>query len=178
MALGVRFPGRGDSARRHDVAAQPLVQHGLGEGAGFEVAVDEGDHRLRLSLKPRAVEAEEDVQAGEGHALVAVDEGMVHREAFPQRRSFLNQIGIIAALRSRQRGLQQALIADAGRAAEQTQLLGVDEEHVNGRKVDHRLFGERFINLRPALCAFSMQLLDGRVALGVCSFGEALELLR
>lgn len=141
-------------------------------------AVDEGDHRIRLRLQPGAIEAEENVGAGERHALVAVDEGMVHREAFPERRGLLDQVGVVAALRTRQGRGKQAGIADAGRPAEQAQLLGMDEPRVGRREIDHRLFGQRLVDLRPALNAFGVKFLDRRVDLARRSFGEAAKLVR
>ena len=72
---------------------QPLLQHRLAEGAGFAMAIDEGDYVVRLGIKPRTVEAEKNVHTGKGNALVAVT--LVHGEAFPQR-GLLDQIGMVA----------------------------------------------------------------------------------
>jgi hypothetical protein len=152
--------------------AQPLVEHGLAEGAGFEVAVDEVDDVVRLGLQPCAVQAEKDVRAGEGDALVAVDEAVVHRQAFPQRRRLLDEIGIVAGLRAQQRGFDQAEVAHAFRAAEQFQLLGMNVERIIEGEVFH-LFRQRFVDLGPALRAFRMQLLHGGADLVAGGFGEA-----
>lgn len=99
--------------------------------------MDEGDHRVRLGLQPGAVEAEENVHAGEGDA--AVDEAMVHRQAFPQCGRLLDQVGVVAGLRAKQRRFDQAVVAHAFSAAEQAQLLGVDIERVVEREVFHLL---------------------------------------
>jgi hypothetical protein len=44
---------------------------------------------------------------------------VVHREAFPQRGRLLDQIRVIAGLRTQKRGLDQSVVADAGRSSEQ-----------------------------------------------------------
>lgn len=157
--------------------AQPFLQHRLAEGAGFEVAVDERDDVVRLGLQPRAVEAEKDVHAGEGDALVAVDEAMVHRQAFPQRRRLLDEVGVVAGLRAKQRGFDQAEVAHAFSAAEQAQLLGMDKKRVVEGEVFH-LFRQRLVDLGPAFRAFGVQLLDGGADLAAGSLGETAEFFR
>jgi len=82
--------------RCYDMRAQPVLDDRLAKRARFQMGIDELYDRLRPSLQPRTVQPEKNVHAGEGDALVAVDETMVHRKAFPQRRSLLDQIGIIA----------------------------------------------------------------------------------
>lgn len=154
--------------------AQPFLQHRLAKRTGFEVAIDEGDDIVRLGLQPCAVEAEEDVQAGEGDALVAVDEAVVHGETFPQSRRLLDEVGIVAGLRAQQRGFDQAVVAHALRSAEQFELLGMDVERVVEREILH-LLRQRLVDLRPALGAFGMQALHGRADLAAGSFGQAAE---
>lgn len=148
---------------------QPLLQHQLAEGAGFEMAVDEGNHVVRLGFQPRAVEAEKDVHAGESHALVAVP--LVHGEAFPQRSGLFDQIGIVAGLRAQQRRLDQAEVAHALGAAEQAQLLGVDIERIVKGDVVH-LFRQRFVDLGPAPGAFGMETLSRRADAAARGLGQ------
>lgn len=80
------------------VGPQPLFEHGLGEGLGFEVVIDEGDDISVLGHNLHPVEAEKHFDAGKANALVAIDETMVHRQTLPERGGLLNQIGIIAGL--------------------------------------------------------------------------------
>lgn len=82
MLLGAREHGAVAHAPVEDLRGrharpQPFVQRILAERACFEVAVDEGDHLVRLRFQPCAVQGQEDVEAGEGNALVAVDEAVV-----------------------------------------------------------------------------------------------------
>lgn len=157
--------------------SQPFLQNGLAKGAGLKMPVDEGDDGFRLGFQPRAVEPEEDVHAGKGHALVAVNEAVVHREAFPERRRLLDQVRVVAGLWAQQRRLDQAVIADALSAAEQPQLLGVDVKRVIEGEVFH-LLRQRLVDGGPALRAFRMKALDGRVDLAARGFRHAAELVR
>ena len=118
------------SGRDVDVLPQPFFEDRLAEGASFEMAIDESDDGLRSGFKPRTIEPEKNVHAGESNALVAVDETVVHRETFPQCRRLLDQIGIVAGLRTKQQGYDQPVVADTLRTAEQAKLLGMDVERV------------------------------------------------
>jgi len=71
---------------------QPGFQHILAERAGFEMVVDEALHGVVLRNQFDAVHARKHIDAGKGHALVAIDEAMVHRHAFPQCRGFFDDI--------------------------------------------------------------------------------------
>jgi len=46
-----------------------------------------------------AVDREKGVNGGKRSTLVAIDERMILREAFPERRGFLNQVCVVAGLR-------------------------------------------------------------------------------
>lgn len=81
---------------------------------------------------------------------------MVHREAFPKRGGLLDEVGIIAGLRTQQHGFDQAEVAHARCATEQPQLLVMDMECVVEREVFH-LLGQGFVDARPALHAACMQ---------------------
>ena len=156
---------------------QPFLQNGFAKGAGLKMPVDEGDDGFRLGFQPPAVEPEEDVHAGKRHALVAVDEAVVHREAFPQRCRLLDQVRVVAGLRAQQRGLDQAVVADALRAAEKAQLLGVDVERVVEGEVFH-LLRQRLVDGGPAFRTFRMKALDGGIDLAARGLGHAAEFVR
>lgn len=156
--------------------AKPFLEDRLAEGAGFEVMVDEGDDFGLIGFEPRAVQPEENVHAGKGDALVAIDEAMVHRKAFPQGGCLFDQVGIVTGLRAQQRRFDQAVIANAGCATEQAQLLGVDEERVFKGEVFH-LLGQRLVDACPAFRALGVQALDRRIDLAARGLGHATEFL-
>jgi hypothetical protein len=74
---------------------------------------DENIRRFGIGRDARAVDGEKGVGGGEGRPLVAVDEGMVLREAFPQGGGLLDEVGVVAGLRAVESGFQQAAVADA-----------------------------------------------------------------
>jgi len=74
---------------------------------------DETVGRLRIRRQARAVDGKKRVRGGERRPLVAVDEGMVLREALPECGGFLDQVGVMPRLRSVQGGLQEAGVPDA-----------------------------------------------------------------
>ena len=76
--------------------AQPSLDDRLAKRACFEMAIDEVDGHLGLGFEACAVEAEKNVHTGKGDALVAVDEAVVHRQAFPQGRRLLDEIGVVS----------------------------------------------------------------------------------
>jgi hypothetical protein len=51
---------------------------------------------------------------------------MVLRKAFPQSSGFLDQTGVIAGLRPKKRGFQQAEVPHAGRTAVTLDLIGMN----------------------------------------------------
>jgi hypothetical protein len=59
------------------------------------------------SAAMRAVDGEKGVGGGEGRPLVAVDEGMVLREAFPQGGGLLDEVGVVAGLRAVESGFRR-----------------------------------------------------------------------
>jgi len=61
------------------------------------------------------VDGKEGIHCGEGGALVAVNEWVVLRQTFPESGGFLNQIGIIAGLRSKNGRFERAAISHPGR---------------------------------------------------------------
>ena len=91
------------------MAAQPrdqLVEAEL-------VCLVEGDDKcvglLSVRRETGAVDSEKGIGGGESRPLVAVDEGRVWRQAFPERGGFLDQTGIIAGLWPVERGLPAIL---------------------------------------------------------------------
>lgn len=96
---------------------------------------DESIGSLGVRRDAQAVDREKGIGRGEGDALVAVDEGMVLREAFPKGRRFLDEVGVITGLRAEQGGFEQAEVADASGAAVAFYLVVVDGERFGKREV-------------------------------------------
>ena len=59
----------------------------------------EGVDLLGVGREPSPIDGEKRIGGGESRALVAVDEGMILGQAFPQRGGFLDVVGIITGLR-------------------------------------------------------------------------------
>ena len=97
-------------ALKRDIASQPLAQM-LEIKRADEIQVEHKDFCLASACgQPDLVDGKEGVHSGEGGALVAVNEWVVLRQALPESGGFLNQIGIIAGLWSKQGGFEQAVI--------------------------------------------------------------------
>jgi hypothetical protein len=77
------------------VTAQPWDQLVEAELAGFVEGGDEDVGLLGVRREACAVDGEKSIRRGESRPLVSVDEGMVLREALPERGSFLDQVGVI-----------------------------------------------------------------------------------
>jgi hypothetical protein len=93
---------------------------------------------FRARRETQAVNRQKRVEGGKRGALVAIDEGMILRKAFPERGGFLDQIGVVAGLRAVEGGLQQAVVANAMGAAVAFDLIGVDGQHFDrGQVVGH-----------------------------------------
>lgn len=117
--------------------AQPLFEHIFSKRFVLELPVDEPNYIFLIAFEPPPVEAEEDVHAGKRDALIAVDEAMVHRQAFPKCSRFLNCVGIVAGLRPQKRRLDQPQVANSLRATEQSKLLAMNEKSVIQAKINH-----------------------------------------
>ena len=112
-----------------DVAAQPDDEIFKGEGVRLVKPGDKIICGLGVRRDAHAIDREKSIGRGEGDPLIAVDEGMVLREAFPEGRRLLDQVGVIARLGPEKGGFQQARIAHAGGSAVALYLVVVDGEH-------------------------------------------------
>ena len=65
----------------------------------------------------KPVQIEKDFHARKGNSFVAIDEPMVHRQAFPECCSLFEEVGIVACLRPQQCRLNQTTIPDPGSAS-------------------------------------------------------------
>src|SRR5690242_13215926 len=65
-----------------------------------------------------------------GDAFVAIDKWMILGQAFPKRSAFLNEVGVITALRSCQGGFKGASVSDTKGTAESGDQLSVDGDHL------------------------------------------------
>src|ERR1700693_6478891 len=95
-----------------DVTAQPGDQRLEAELISFVERGDECVGFLSIGHEPRSVDGERGIHRGESRALVAVDERMILRQAFPQRGGFLNQVGVITGLRPVKGGFQKSWISE------------------------------------------------------------------
>lgn len=89
-----------------------------------------------IEFETKAVHAQEGGSHSDRDSLVAVDERMILRKAFEQRRGLLDDILIVAALWSCQRRLQCRAITQAGRAAKDGEQAFVCGENLLDRRVE------------------------------------------
>jgi len=86
-------------------------------------------------IERKAVQAEEQVHGLEGHPLVAVDEGVVLRDAESVCCSEGGEVGVVLVAESISRtfegGVQESPIAEAEGPAVSLDLIGVDRENVD-----------------------------------------------
>src|SRR5207247_7840509 len=109
------------------------------EPAGLVKVGDKNVGLFGVRCESQAVDGKKSIHGGKSRSLVAIDEGMILRQALPERGGFLDKIGIIAGLRPIQGGFQQSLIPDAGRASIAFNLIGVHGQHFgHGQVVGHR----------------------------------------
>jgi hypothetical protein len=73
----------------------------------------------RLNLDTKSVSTQEDISGGERDAFVAIAEAVAVCERLHQSRGFLFDRAVIAGLRSKNRSLNPAFIADTVRTAEE-----------------------------------------------------------
>ena len=93
------------SAVRH-VDAQPGDKLGEAELVGLVEGRDKGIRFFRAGRKTRTVDGEKRIRGGEGRFFVAVDKGMVLREALPEGGGLLDQVGVITGLRAIEGGYE------------------------------------------------------------------------
>jgi len=91
----------------------PQPRHKLVEAelVGFVERCDESLCLLSVRRQPGAVDGEKGIHGRESRALVAVDEGVVLRQALPKRGGFLDRVGVITGLRPVQGGFQQSRVS-------------------------------------------------------------------
>ena len=108
-------------------SAIQLRKHVLGDLAGGKAQNNRGC-RLRWCVEIHAIEPKEYDYRSEGRPLVAVNERMIARDAEAvggrKRRNAAFAVTEFVK-RSRQRGFEQAAIANSVRAAEESKLLGM-----------------------------------------------------
>jgi hypothetical protein len=95
-----------------DVLTDPVEDWGKTEFAPVHRANDECVSILGFYLDVKAVPAEEDIGGSESDALIAVEEAMVVAERLHQRGSFFFDGIVITNVRTKNGGLNRALIAD------------------------------------------------------------------
>ena len=89
------------------MGAQPGFEPVEREGAGVEIVADECEGGVGVRCYAPPVDREKCIGRGKTDALVAIDEGMVPGQAFPERGRLPDQVGVIAGLRSKQGRFQQ-----------------------------------------------------------------------
>jgi hypothetical protein len=89
--------------------SQPWDQLVEAELVSLVEAGEEIPSLLGIGRETRAVDGEKGIRGGEGRALVAIDEGMVLRQALPECGCFLDQAGVITGLRPVEGGRSDGL---------------------------------------------------------------------
>ncbi len=113
------------------MTTQPWDKLVEAELVGFVEGDDETVSLLGVRRQTRAVDGAKSIRGGESCPLVAVDDGMILREAFPECGGFLDQAGVIAGLRPVEGGFQQPLISDALGAAIAFDLAGMNRQYLD-----------------------------------------------
>ncbi len=85
---------------------------------------------LRIHMDLPAVQSQEDVRGEKSHALVAVDEGVIHEQRLEQCSRHLSDVSIVARTGAEQSALEQAKISDTRGAPECLEKTLVDSEHL------------------------------------------------
>lgn len=93
---------------------------------GFVQTCDKSERGIRICRQPCPIDLQEGVRCRESNTLVAVNERMVLGKAFPQRRRFFDQIGVITSLGPKQSGFEQAGVTDTRCAAIPRYLVGMN----------------------------------------------------
>ncbi len=120
----------------------PFENLGKAEFVPLHRANDECVSILAFDFDVEAVAPQEDVGGGEGDALVAVEEAVVVAERLHKRGRFFFDGVVIADLRTKNSGLNSALIADTMETAEQLNQSMLHPVDFRYRKVFRHLFGE------------------------------------
>jgi hypothetical protein len=115
-----------------DVSTNPIGQRELGERSVSQC--EHGHHAIHIIRRENeSVQSEKEFENDKGGALVAIDKGMVSRNAKGVRSRQSSTIGLSTGreiLQPRQGRFEQALIADARGATVSTELSVMDCERV------------------------------------------------
>lgn len=120
----------------------PVKDLGKAEFVPVHRAVDERVSIQALDVDVKTVASQEDIGGGESDALIAVEEAVIVAKRLHQRSRFFFDGVVIAGLRTKNGGLNSALIADTMETAEhldQSMLHPVDFRY---RKIIRHLLGE------------------------------------
>src|ERR1039457_3262367 len=101
-----------------DVSTDPVEDLGKAKFVPVHRAIDERISVQALDLDIKAVAPQEDIGGCESDALIAVEEAVVVGERLHQRGRLLFDGVVIPDLRTKNGGLNRALIADAMETAE------------------------------------------------------------
>ena len=93
-----------------NILTEPDDEIFKGEVIGLVKPCDETIRRVGVGGDARTVDGKKSVGGGKSRALVAVNEWMVLRKAFPQGGRLLDQVGVVACLRSIEGGFENAVI--------------------------------------------------------------------
>src|SRR5450631_1342013 len=101
-----------------DVLTDPVEDLGKAKFVPVHRTIDERVSVQALDLEIEAVAPQENIGGGESDALIAVKESVVVAERLHQRGRFFFHGVVIAGLRTKNGGLNRALIPDAVKTAE------------------------------------------------------------
>jgi hypothetical protein len=145
-----------------DVLTDPVEDLGKAEFVPIHRTHDERVSVQGIDFDVKAVPPQEDVGGGESDALIAVEETVVVGKRLHHRRRFFFDGVVIADLRTKNGGLNSALIADTMQTTEQIDQSMLHPVDFRYRKVIRHLLGETLQQVTVA----SNRLLEGIHHLG------------
>jgi len=119
----VRWP---ELSKPHERLADPGQQMLEVAAVLLQKAYEKPVGLLRLDPEFPAVQSQEYVGGEEGHALVPVEEGVVHEQRLEERRRHLGDVTVVAGAWAKQGAFEETEVADAGRTTELFKKPGVD----------------------------------------------------
>ena len=147
---------------RLDVLTDPVEDLGEAEFVPLHRSNDECVSIPAFDLDVKAIAPQEDIGGGERDALIAVEEAVVVAERLHQHGRFFFNGVVIADLRTKNGGLNRALIADTMETAEHLNQPILHPVDFRYRKVIRHLLGETLQQVTVA----SHRLLEGIHHLG------------
>ena len=107
-----------ESNKGFNVLPDPVEDLGKAEFVPVHRAIDECVSVHAFDLDVKAIAPQENIGGGESDTFITVEEPVVFAKRLHQRRSFLFERVVISGLRTKNGGLDRALVADTMETAE------------------------------------------------------------